>query len=257
MQESTMLYMLPLSAEVMGTTDWVYPTLLRDGDSAMLVDTGYPRQMKALQEALAQAGITPEKLTAILITHQDLDHIGNLPELVQASGPSVEVIAHELEKPYIQGDRRLIKITDEAIARIDSLPKEVPLEWRQGLKAILVNPPKANVGRSVVDGEKLPYGGGIIVIGTPGHTPGHISLYHEPTRTLIAGDALVVAEGELYGPSPEQTHDMEQAIQSLGKLKDYDIETVICYHGGRYTGDANRRIAELANSLLTALPDQP
>ncbi|WP_282940908.1 MBL fold metallo-hydrolase [Paenibacillus sp. RC67] len=248
MQAVNKVHMLQLSAEVMGKTDSVYPTLLWDGQSAVLVDTGYPRQIAALLEAMAHFGVTPDKLTTILMTHQDLDHIGNLPDLVHESSPSVQVLAHELEKPYIQGDRRLIKITPEAIAQIDSLPKEIPLEWRQGLKAVLENPPKAQVDRTVTDGEELSYCGGIIVIGTPGHTPGHISFYHVPSCTLIAGDALVVEEGQLQGPSPDQTLDMEQALQSLKKLNQYDIQTVICYHGGQYTGDVNQRIAEIAIS---------
>jgi glyoxylase-like metal-dependent hydrolase (beta-lactamase superfamily II) len=92
----------------------------------------------------------------------------------------------------------------------------------------------------------LPYCGGITVINTPGHTPGHISLYHKPSKTLIAGDAMIVADGRLLGPNPQYTLDMKTAIESLKKLMQYDIETVICYHGGLYKDNANRRIAELA-----------
>ncbi|WP_331281293.1 MBL fold metallo-hydrolase [Paenibacillus sp. UNC451MF] len=248
MQTATTLHMLEITAVVLGKTDCVYPSLLWDGTSAVLVDTGYPRQMASLRDALAKVGVTPDKLTTIIMTHQDLDHIGNLPDLVRESEPPIPVLAHELEKPYIQGDLRLLKITPEAIAQIDSLPKEIPLEWRQGLKSLLENPPKAKVDRTVADGEELSYCGGIIVISTPGHTPGHISLYHKPSRTLIAGDAMVVENGQLQGPSPDQTLNMEQALLSLKKLSQYDIQTVICYHGGQYTGDANRRIAELALS---------
>jgi len=38
-------------------------------------------------------------------------------------------------------------------------------------------------------------------------------------------------------------------MKSIKKLIDYDIETVICYHGGIYKGDVNKRIAELADDL--------
>ncbi|MHB8917725.1 MAG: MBL fold metallo-hydrolase [Desulfocucumaceae bacterium] len=60
---------------------------------------------------------------------------------------------------------------------------------------------KADVGRTVADEEELPYCGGITVIHTPGHTPGHICLYHKQSRTLIAGDALF-AEGGLRAGAP-------------------------------------------------------
>jgi glyoxylase-like metal-dependent hydrolase (beta-lactamase superfamily II) len=64
-------------------------------------------------------------------------------------------------------------------------------------------------------------------------------------RTLIAGDALIVEEGQLYGPDPRYCIDYELAQQSLAALLDYDIQQVICFHGGRYDGDGQRRIAEL------------
>jgi glyoxylase-like metal-dependent hydrolase (beta-lactamase superfamily II) len=53
------------------------------------------------------------------------------------------------------------------------------------------------------------------VINTPGHTPGHISLYHKPSKTLIAGDAMRVMDGQLLGPAPEQTLDVDTAIKSF------------------------------------------
>jgi glyoxylase-like metal-dependent hydrolase (beta-lactamase superfamily II) len=152
-------------------------------------------------------------------------------------------MAHEAEKPYIEGEKKLLKFTLEVMAQIDSCPEE----WRKPMKKLLENPPKAPVDKTVSDGEELPLCGGITVIATPGHTPGHISLYHKPSKTLICGDAMTVEGGQLIGPDPRSTLDMDLAVKSLQKLLQYDIETVICYHGGRYLGNANQRIAELAS----------
>lgn len=55
-----------------------------------------------------------------------------------------------------------------------------------------------------------------------------------------------VFEGNLCGPNPQFTYNMEEAMNSLKKLSKYDIETVICYHGGIYTDNANQRIVELS-----------
>ncbi|WP_317618381.1 MBL fold metallo-hydrolase [Paenibacillus sp. PL91] len=110
---------------------------------------------------------------------------------------------------------------------------------------IFVRPSKPNVTRLLADGETLPIGGGLTVIHTPGHTPGHISLYHQASKTLIAGDALVIQNGELQGSSPYSTVNMEQALRSLEKFKPFDIEAVICYHGGLLRGNINKRIADL------------
>ena len=108
-------------------------------------------------------------------------------------------------------------------------------------------PAPAAVDRTLADGEELPHAGGIVVIYTPGHSPGHLCLYHKRSRSLITGDALNVSEGLLAGPNPVHTPDVATALASLKQLAAYDIETVICYHGGVYRGDANRRIAELAD----------
>lgn len=246
MQIADGIAMLDISAPVLGKVDTVHPTLLWDEQTVLLVDTGFPRQLEQVREAVNKAGVMFEELNVILMTHQDIDHIGNLPDLVSGAVRSIQVLAHELEQPYIQGERRLIKVTDEALAGIDHLPAEVPLAWRQALKAMLEHPPKAKVDRTIGNGDVLPYCGGIVVIGTPGHTPGHISLYHQRSKTLIAGDALVVANGQLHGSIPAQTWDSEMAKRSLGELAKYDIEQVICYHGGWFAGNVNRRIAELA-----------
>ncbi len=48
------------------------------------------------------------------------------------------------------------------------------------------------VNTNLTDGEELDYGGGITVIQVPGHTPGHLCLYHEKSKSLIAGDANII-----------------------------------------------------------------
>jgi glyoxylase-like metal-dependent hydrolase (beta-lactamase superfamily II) len=195
---------------------------------------------------MQQAGVPFERLNTIIVTHQDLDHIGSLPVMLKEAPQKVEVLANEIEKPFIQGDQRPLKLTPQAIAQaVAALPAEMPEEARQAFQARLENPPRAAVDKTVADGEELPYCGGITVINTPGHTPGHICLYHRQSKTLIAGDALRVVDGQLQGPSQQATLDMPLALESLKKLARYDIETVICYHGGLYRGEANQRLAAL------------
>jgi glyoxylase-like metal-dependent hydrolase (beta-lactamase superfamily II) len=241
--------MLEIAATILGRRDTIYPTLFWDEERAILVDTGFPGQLPLFQEALEQAGVSLEKLTAIIVTHQDIDHIGSLPDILKEAPQKIEVLANAVEKPFIQGEQRLLKLTPEVVARaVASLPPEISEQARKAFQARLENPPKANVDKTVADGEELPYCGGVTIIGTPGHTPGHICLYHQPSKTLIAGDALRVADGQLMGPNPQATLDMPVAMQSLKKLTRYNIEKVICYHGGLYASGANQRLAELASS---------
>jgi glyoxylase-like metal-dependent hydrolase (beta-lactamase superfamily II) len=251
MQIAAGLEMLEISATVMGKPDTIHPVLIWDENTAILIDTGYPGQMSQIMEAIEKAGVPAQQLNRIIVTHQDLDHIGSLPVIVQEASQNIEVLANGIEKIYIQGEKQLVKITPEAIAQaVQSLPPHVPEEWRKAFQAVLENPPKADVDRTLEDGEELPYCGGIVVINTPGHTPGHISLYHKRSKTLIAADALIIIDGELMGSQPQVTYDIGLAAQSIQKLTQYDIESVICYHGGLYKGNANKRIAELGSELL-------
>jgi glyoxylase-like metal-dependent hydrolase (beta-lactamase superfamily II) len=246
MQIDKGIRMLKISATIMGKTETIHPTLIWDENDVVLIDTAYPGQFPILINEVTNAGLSIEKLSKIIITHQDLDHIGSLPAILERCAYKVEVLANPIEKPYIQGEEKLLKITPEAITEaMNSLPEGVPDEWKIAFKHTLENPPKAIVNTTVANEEELPLCGGIIIINTPGHTPGHICLYHKPSKTLIAADALIVEDGELFGPDPKSTYDINLAKKSLENLMDYDIQKVICYHGGLYNGNSNKRIAEL------------
>lgn len=185
----------------------IYPTLLWDQDMAVLIDTGFPGQMEDLLVAIDKIGVALDNLQVVILTHQDIDHIGNLPDILQINGSNMKVYAHKLDKPYIQGDLPLLK--DGHIA----------------------NPPKGRVDETLHDGQELPYCGGIRVIHTPGHTSGHISLYLRKSKTLVAGDSMYSVNGVLQGVHLPTTLNVEVARQSLKKYIDLDIESVVCYHG--------------------------
>ncbi|QQZ09909.1 MBL fold metallo-hydrolase [Heyndrickxia vini] len=218
------------------------PTLLWDDEKAILVDTGMPGQLEAIKSAMNKIGVPFENLQAVILTHQDIDHIGSLPEILQAQDERIEVYAHELDKPYIEGTKHMMKADPNKISKEvwDTLP--------QPMQALYMNPPKAKVDHTLEDGQVLPYFGGIEVIFTPGHTPGHISLYVKESKTLIVGDAMVISNGALHGPVPRNTPDMETALQSLEKFLPFDIENVICYHGGFLSGNIHEQIKQLVRN---------
>ncbi|MDQ0115350.1 MBL fold metallo-hydrolase [Paenibacillus harenae] len=247
MQQNNGIQLLTISAEMMGKTETIYPTVLWDEENVLLIDAGYPGQLPLLKVELERFGIPFDKVNRIIVTHQDLDHIGGLPTITAALPHKPEIYASALEIPYIQGERRLLKITDAAIElAVGSLPPEVPAEWRAAFRRTLEHPPSAPVDSVLEYGTLLPYCGGIDVIGTHGHTPGHISLYHRPSKTLIAADSLRVVDGQLQLPDPDLCSDFRQACLSIAALIPFDIETVICYHGGIFAELANERIRQLA-----------
>ncbi|MCI3196645.1 MBL fold metallo-hydrolase [Bacillus sp. HU-1818] len=50
-----------------------------------------------------------ENLKAVVLTHQDIDHIGGAPAFTQKAGHDITIYAHELECLYIEGGFRLLK----------------------------------------------------------------------------------------------------------------------------------------------------
>jgi glyoxylase-like metal-dependent hydrolase (beta-lactamase superfamily II) len=121
-----------------------------------------------------------------------------------------------------------------------------PPERRRAILQLFENPPKAKVDRTIAYDQELPLFGGITVIHTPGHTPGHISLYLKQNKTLIAGDALELQDGRLVEPG--NCVDAVQAKQSIRRLLPNDIQTVVCYHGGVLEIGVRQKLLELANS---------
>ncbi len=237
--------MLEIPANVMGMPSIVYPTLIYDNETVILVDAGYPGQLGQIRAAIEDAGVPFVNLNKIIITHHDVDHIGSLSSILSELPENVKVVAHEEEKPYIQGEKRPLKVAQLEV-KLESLPVEMKAICEK-LRAFYQNN-TVSVDETVIDGEDLPWCGGITVIYTPGHTLGHICLYLKQSKTLIAGDVLTVEGGRLVKTSDSATFDIDLNIKSLKKLTEYDIETVICYHGGLYKDNASQRIKELAHS---------
>ena len=236
---------LELPLEFFVNRNQIHPTLVWDANTVMLVDAGFPGQFEELRAAMEKAGVAFNRLKLVVMTHHDIGHIGNLAALRQAGGGNIRVLAHEAEKPYIQGERPPLKFTPERMAQINARLDALPEAERQAIKAKFENL-GTPVDSLVSDGQELPCCGGIFIIHTPGHTPGHICLYLQKYRTLVAGDALNVVEGQLQGPNVQNSHDLKAALASLEKFTRYDIETVICYHGGVFSHGVNARLAALA-----------
>lgn len=89
-----------------------------------------------------------------------------------------------------------------------------------------------DVDIKVKDGDYFDWAGGCRIIATPGHMPGHISLYLEESNSVVTGDAAVVEDGKLVIANPHFTLDLEKAEESLKKLKDIKADIYYCHHGG-------------------------
>ena len=239
--------MLELKAELMDEPSMFYPTLLWDQRDVVLVDAGFPGMASQKRGAIEQDRVQLEKITRIIITHHDLDHIGSLGDLQRELPHPVQVLSHAMEVPYIQGELIPIKMTPAMRKQMEEQMKGVSEERRQAMQSMMdaMKYQKLKVDRTISDGEVLPYCGGIQIIHTPGHTPGHVCLFHITSKTMIAGDALFVENGRL-GPAPSFINaDPRMAIESLRKLAGCDITSIIAYHGGLYRDYPNQRLVQI------------
>ena len=230
------VYVLPLPLVREGQTAFFNVSLILDAThGATLVDTGLPGQTDAIAAALAEAGLQIADLKRIILTHQDIDHVGTLHDLAQASG--ARVLAHEVEVPAIDGT------VLPRFARPEILAQRPEMRaWAERVQPTPVDEP-------LQDGARLDLAGGVRIVFTPGHTPGHMCLYLERSKTLIAGDALTASDGQLMGPNQGATPDMPTASQSVRKLAELDVRMIVCYHGGVVAEDANGQLRRVAQGL--------
>jgi len=216
--------MLELAA--MGTA--IYLTLAWDKENLVLFDTGLPGQAGDIVKGIAAAGFTAKGITHIILTHQDIDHVGCALDLLKLA-PGAKVLAHADEAPYIDGRKTPVKLA-AMLANYESLPVDAKA-WCDKMRAGFANN-KIHIDQTLADGEIINICGGFEVIHTPGHTPGHICLLLKESGILVGGDAVNIANGQLTGPNPQLAFDAGLAARSFDKIEKLGIRAVISYHCG-------------------------
>ena len=211
----------------------------------VLVDTGIPgrgSQIIAAAEGRFGAGSRPE---AIVLTHGHFDHAGNALEL--AEHWDVPIYAHPLELPYLTG-RSAYPPPDPTIGgAIGFLSRFMPSKpYDFGAR---IQPLRDSKVPGLTDWR---------YIGTPGHSPGHISLFRESDRVLLAGDAfasmdmeswigLISAKRTLARAGAPFNCDWAATRTSVQKLSDLRPDAVGCGHGKPYdSGPITLRLARFA-----------
>jgi len=154
--------------------------LVHDPDGLTLVDTGLPSMADGILRA---ADRLDRPIRRIALTHSHLDHAGALDRL-KAALPDAVVACSAREAPLLAGDLSLQPGEPPAVAGV------LPGRW---VAARTV--PDQILG----DGDKL---GSLTVVATPGHTPGHVAYFHEPSGAVFAGDAYQVRGGLAVAGQP-------------------------------------------------------
>ena len=210
------------------------PVFIDDGNELLLIDCGMKDSFDAICEAARAKGIDIGRLSKIIITHHDHDHIGALPYFIKAC-PNVQVIATEIEKEYIEDKKTPVRLiqAEENLKTATDENRETIVSRIEMLKSL--EPGRVDI--TAKDGDVFDWCGGVQIIGTPGHLPGHIAVYIKELKTLVTGDCLNLSGGMLKSANPVFTLDMQLAKKSVEKLLGLDLVQIICYHGGIFTGN--------------------
>lgn len=223
--------MLDINFEYNNEIRKIYPVVLIDDLEVILVDCGYPGFLPMLENEMKSKGINPASLTKVIITHHDDDHMGALYE-IKKKYPKIQVVASEMESDYISGRKKSLRLiqAEDVLKTLPEEQKQFGIEFIDILKKIK----PVDVDLTVNDGEDFNWGGGVRIIATPGHTPGHISLLLKESNFIVTGDAAVVENGKLVVANPNYSLDLKQAEASLEKIISMKPDRYYCYHGGEY-----------------------
>lgn len=206
--------------------DLVNSFLIADEDGSLtLVDAGLKRADKKVLAALGELGKSPQDVTRIVMTHAHRDHAGGLAGAQSATGATVS--AHERDAIYLQTGKPPQLDSSRLSGRL--------LNRTRGSFG------KVEVGATFHDGELLPIGGGLRVVHTPGHSPGHVSLLHEPTRVLITGDAIFNVRGLRYSPASFCT-DIRLSRETADRLADLEYDVAAFTHGDHVSSGAREAV---------------
>jgi glyoxylase-like metal-dependent hydrolase (beta-lactamase superfamily II) len=178
---------------------------------SVLVDAGVSiNDGRIILNKMKELGVKPKSVKLCVITHRHFDHTGG------RDGAGL----------------KLLKQTCDFKIAMHQLEAE-DVETKTGLKADIL----------LQGDQQLPEMPEVKVFHIPGHVPGNICLYHEPNRTIIAGDAIFSTGGWLIPPPPYLCEDPVQAKEGLRKLLNLKVDSVLVTHGEDVLKDGNLHLA--------------
>lgn len=186
---------------------------LLTGARPALIETGPAARVETLLDGIQDAGLRPEDLRAVAVTHIHLDHASATGELVHRF-PHLEVYVHPMGAPHLADPSRLLasagRLYGDHLGPLFGQVRPVPAERIHTLQ----------------DGARIGLGSRrLTALDTPGHAGHHLVYFDEGSGDLFSGDAAGVAlPGTRYvrPPTPPPELDIpvwEATIERLRLLR--------------------------------------
>ncbi len=197
--------------------------LLPEPEGWSLVETGPSTCRESLLRGVARAGVAPEEVRHVFVTHIHLDHAGGMGAVVEAF-PRATFYAHELGVPHLVDPTRLVASARRA--------------WGPAMDTLWgpIAPVPPSRIQPLSGGERFPLlGGELRVLATPGHARHHFSFFDTALRGIFCGDGAGVRlpnSAHLRPAVPPPDLDLDQLFASVEAMRSTDPRLVLFSHFG-------------------------
>ena len=229
---------MPSPPVQLATGVWRIPTVgasainsfavLDDDGTLALIDTGLKGAPKRLLAALSLIGKRPADVSKILLTHAHGDHVGGAATMREHTGAPVHIGEHDAS--FLRDGKRPPIDTSRPLAKVFSY---------FGTKI-----PSCEVDGTLKDGDVVPVGGGIRVLHTPGHSPGHCSFLLERPGILITGDSIFNWRNKIAYSFAAFCSNYALSKDTAERLGEVDYEVAAFTHGPEIAHDARPAIRQ-------------
>jgi len=200
--------------------------LLADDNVSAMIDTGMVGEPFLIKSLVRKLGLSPQSIKAILLTHGHLDHAGNLAWLKTWTGG--RVYSHLLESRHVAG----------------TYPYSGATLWCGRLEAagrLVFRYHAAAIDEFIIDGQELPFWGGLRVMHLPGHTAGHCGFYSAKHDLLFSGDMFASYCFSLHRPPAILNSAPEHFPASVEKIRRLNPRWILPSHYDFLDGELHRR----------------
>lgn len=226
---------------------YVLVYVLDSDDGPLLIDAGWDDDgsWAALQAGMRTIGSDVRDVRQVLVTHYHADHLGLAGRVREASGAVVAMHGADVEAAAATtrgartADRMSARMQDHLVGHGASHAEATDCAGAFRFDVLERTPV---VDRCLVDGDRIPVtGGGLDVIWTPGHSPGHSCFYDERRGILFSGDHVLPRISPQIAMSPAGGgHPLEEYLRSLARLDQLGDPEVMPAHEYRFRGLSGR-----------------